>query len=163
MKREVQEARKSAYAMAAKLNNFRTHTLAGLHKVSPNIVEKWLYAKNRYPDFQAVYELYLFTKYCGGEIPIELSRMVINSKTRVYEYVKAQGIVRQAPTIVGDRFGVARFKFNGELLTKVEIAERLGISPRALYGRMRNHGLTAPGSDITELASLKRGRKRKTF
>ena len=51
-----QEERKETYRAAIKEFGLKKNLLARLHKVSENVVDKWLYAEARYPDFQAIIE-----------------------------------------------------------------------------------------------------------
>ncbi|CBX44577.1 hypothetical protein P88_00660 [Erwinia phage phiEt88] len=53
---------KIAYISAVKESKIPKATLIALHDVNENILDKWLYVKDRYPDFQACWELHLFIK-----------------------------------------------------------------------------------------------------
>lgn len=119
-----------------------------LHKKSRVIIDKWLYVENRYPDFQAVYELYKLIVALRGTVPTELRRIVQRSNNRVADFIDSLNgeNIMGDDAVLGERKQAGRksacyYEFKGELLSVRQISEILGCSSDNVYTRIRRRGV----------------------
>ncbi|MEL0637662.1 hypothetical protein V6259_12915 [Marinomonas sp. TI.3.20] len=162
-----------AYRLAVKKNKKLTlKLLSDLHKKPKHIIEKWVYTADRYPNFQACFELERFIRALRGELPIELSRIINRSKIRVNETIKT---IEKNPLsefkITGNRIQKGKkastiLIYNSQKVSITEIAESKKMKVGTLYSRLRKNNLLYDSADVTEIVDnykVKLGRPRKAL
>lgn len=155
------EERKIAYKKAVSENKLSASTLLRLHQVTQNTLEKWLYVDNRYPSFQACYEIYRLLRQLNYKIPVELARIFNRSNTRIIRC--AENLEKKPKSdfeIIGEKKRFNRFVLNSESLSVKEISDKFGISVDTVLLRLK---WIVPGSDVSDIdfSIKKRGRKKK--
>lgn len=163
------QERQSAYRLAVKKNSIKPSMLMKLHKKNKNIIDKWLYVKDSHPDFQACYELERFVRALRGEMPIELTRIIYRSKTRVNELIKTIEVNPLSEfKITGNRNRNGHkastiFLYEGQKVSVGELATKFGINRTTLAARIKAAGLYLDNTDLADFMHkpVKRGRKNK--
>ena len=70
------QKRKAAYIDAVSMHRLSPAELKSLHCVSENVIDKYLYVADRYPTFQACYEMWLYLNKRELAAPINLRRLI---------------------------------------------------------------------------------------
>lgn len=145
---------KNAYKLAVQKYGISPKLLTRLHKVSGNSIDKWLYAKDRYPTFQALYELYLFIKRLGGEDVKEVTRIIVRARNRAYDLVESldenpisDKPIRKLETAERRR----EYLYDGCKYNINQLAEKFNVSAILVSRRIKDAGLEKSGSDISNV------------
>jgi len=152
------EELKIAYIEAIKANGLNISTLRLLHTKSKNVIEKWLYVKDRYPDFQACYELYLFLNGSRKTVPIALNKIIEKPKSHVSQIIRDMGLHLQKQNAL-----TKRYTFKSRLMSISDIAIEIGSTYQGVYNRILRRKFL-PGDDVSSIVVHGlRGRKKETI
>lgn len=168
-----QQERKEAYLDALKKYPVERSILKRIHSVSDNVLDKWLYAQDRYPTFKACWELWMYQRKCQGMISRKLHILINRSMTRVTEVfqttpqykerlekINYRDILEKNPVNVPNAPSI--YVLNGENVTIGEAWKKLGYGAyNSLSVRIKKEGMM-PGDDISHLTKKKRGRQRES-
>jgi predicted DNA-binding protein YlxM (UPF0122 family) len=159
---------KDAYKKAVSINKISASNLLYLHKITQNTLDKWLYVADRYPDFQACYELYKFIRGLHGKLPVELQRIIARSNTRVNDAISRleKNPISDFEIIGGRKQAGAkpakRFVLNKIELSISEIADNFGITANSVFCRTKHLDYGADVSEI-DFSFKKIGRQEKKY
>ena len=142
MKLTDREECKRAYIEGVKLNHLNKNLLAQLHMKSLNAIEKYLYVKNRYPDFKDLLELFYFLKSTGGAIPISISRLMGRSRGRAISVAKSHGMyiaVAKNRKYVGKLKRPNKYTYilNGRRVSRQDLVSEKGLSLSTVKIRLK--------------------------
>lgn len=145
---------KVAYNEALKQYPLPNKLLAQLHRVSESAIDKWRYVADRYPDFRAVFELYLFYKSLDVAVPEDLAKLVNRSRNRAFDL---KLLLDESP-ITGEKIKVKRnrtskklrFLLNNESVDINDLMTKTGYSRSYIYAKIKKAGIE-DGEEIAHL------------
>ncbi|QHQ14560.1 hypothetical protein GMW39_00865 [Pectobacterium parmentieri] len=74
--KDERQRRKEAYIDAVAISYIAPAELKSLHRVSENVIDKYLYVADRYPTFQACYELWIYLNKQSLTVPNNLRKLI---------------------------------------------------------------------------------------
>lgn len=161
MLNSVRMERQQAYRAAVKEAKFNKEQLKFLHKATDNQVDKWLYSKDGFPDFQRCYELYSVCRRMKLKV-ILLNRIVNRVASRSSDFVSKYypGEFRIKPHV---KKNPQKYIFYGELLSVSEISNATEVNRNTLLGRIRSR--VRSGVSVEDISGIEKpvkiGRKPK--
>ena len=132
---------------AVELNGLSYRNIVDITERSENTVFKWLNGTLT-PDEGSIYRVYLALYQAKMKIPRELSRANSAMFSRAKAWGKRNDTGLAKPTMVGEKFKIMMFKYNGKLLKVTDIAEASGKHRATVFGRVRD---LEQGSDVTKI------------
>jgi hypothetical protein len=158
------QKRKAAYIEAVKKYEVSMDVLKKIHCRTEDTVDKWLHMDNRYPPFEALYELHHFLKRFKLPSPDALNRIVKRPVARINEYVMNLG---ESPIAGGEISRDARanrtekslYTYKGEpiLLKDIRIKLGLDITKQTIRIKIKNAGVE-PGGAIDNVDFTRKSR-----
>ncbi len=140
---------KDAYVDAVKISGVDRRTLKSLHLINDNVLDKWLYVPDRYPDFKACWELNAFIRSTGLRQSNLLDKIIRRHKQRVFEISRRYR--EENGEIDRETYAGRRYMLNGKLVTISEACGILGFSTyQALHAAIAKEGISL-NQDISHL------------
>ncbi|HAT1642379.1 TPA: hypothetical protein I8Y18_003541 [Raoultella ornithinolytica] len=138
---------KSAYLDAVKISGVERSTLTRLHKISDNNLDKWLYVEDRYPSFQALWELWMFIRTMKLPMSKLLQRIMKRHQQRAFEV--ARWCKESNGEADAERYSGNGYLYNGKVVLLPEVYQQLGFSSCAgLRSAIARAGIPV-GGDIS--------------
>ncbi|MBW5893121.1 hypothetical protein IM880_12940 [Pectobacterium polaris] len=156
---------KDAYIEAVKLSGIEKSDLMTLHNINKNILDKWLFVPERYPTFEACYELHLLLSASNIQVPHKLMSVitnrssVVNALSKKYIQLSSPGGGKVKRPSLSKR-QLKRYVYNGKLVTVNELATLTGRKTYGIYIILSSNSIE-DGDDVTEIMSRKRSLRTK--